>query len=136
MASFDVVNYTIRPNKNIERKLVFESLRELSTPLGLGDYRYIGLGSPWFIDFLLAHRYLLIRDMICIEFEEHAPRMEFNKPYDCIAVPRVRPARFFLSSISHLDQVLFGSTTIPVRKDRCWKMLSLLLIMLRRARSS
>lgn len=86
MASFDVVNYTIRPNKNIERKLVFESLRELSTPLGLGDYRYIGLGSPWFIDFLLAHRYLLIRDMICIEFEEHAPRMEFNKPYDCIAV--------------------------------------------------
>jgi len=88
MASFESVNYSIRPNKNIERKLVFEALRHLHGFIPLNDYRYIGLGSLWFVDFILAHRYLSINDMVCIEHETEAERVEFNRPYDCIVVQR------------------------------------------------
>lgn len=88
MASFESVNYAIRPNKNIERKLVFEALRVLSGSIPLRDYRYVGLGSLWFVDFTLAHRYLSIKDMVCIEYETEADRVEFNRPYDCIVVHR------------------------------------------------
>ncbi len=88
MASFESVNYTIRPNKNIERKLIFEALRLLDGSIPLRGYRYVGLGSLWFVDFILAHRYLSISDMVCIEYETTAERVEFNKPYDCIEVRR------------------------------------------------
>lgn len=88
MASFESVNYAIRPNKNIERKLVFEALRAIHSAIPLNDYRYVGLGSLWFVDFILAHRYLSITDMICIEYETEADRVEFNRPYDCVAVKR------------------------------------------------
>lgn len=86
MASFESVNYSIRPNKNIERKLVFEALRVLHGSIPLNSYRYVGLGSLWFVDFILAHRYLAISDMACIEYETEAERVEFNRPYDCIKV--------------------------------------------------
>ncbi len=88
MASFESVNYTIRPNKNIERKLVFEALRVLRSSIPLNGYRYVGLGSLWFVDFILAHRYLSINNMVCIEYETEAERVEFNRPYDCIEVLR------------------------------------------------
>jgi hypothetical protein len=88
MASFESVNYAIRPNKNIERKLIFEALRLLDGSIPLRGYRYVGLGSLWFVDFILAHRYLSISDMVCIEYETNAERVEFNRPYECIEVRR------------------------------------------------
>lgn len=86
MSSFESINYAIRPNKNIERKLIFEALKVLNDKFDFSQYRYIGLGGRWFIDFLLAHRYLLITDMISISYEEEAARAEFNKPYGSIVV--------------------------------------------------
>ncbi len=87
MVSSDYINYAIRPNKAVERKLIFEVLSVLSPVLNLPGYRYIGLGAPWFVDFVMAHRYLLIEDMISIEQDEIlASRAEFNKPYACVSV--------------------------------------------------
>lgn len=86
MSSFKSVNYAIRPNKNIERKLIFEALKTLNAKIDFSQYRYIGLGGRWFIDFLLAHRYLLVTDMISISHETEATRAEFNKPYGSIVV--------------------------------------------------
>ena len=87
MASSDYINYAIRPNKAIERKIIFEVISILSPVLDLSGYRYIGLGAPWFIDFVMAHRYLIIGDMISIEQDEIlASRAEFNKPYACVNV--------------------------------------------------
>ena len=87
MASTDKVNYAIRPNKTVERKLIFEVLSILSPILNLPSYRYIGLGALWFVDFVLAHKYLMIEDMISIEKNQIlASRAEFNKPYACISV--------------------------------------------------
>ena len=81
------VNFSIRPNKAVERKLIFETLSGLGPRYRFSSYRYIGFGAVWFVDFLLAHRYLSISDMISIEGDEQlAKRAEFNKPYACITV--------------------------------------------------
>lgn len=87
MPSFDAVNYAIRPNKNVERKLVFSSLRELDRRFDLSGHRYVGLGSVWFVDFLYAHKSLGIVDMVSIESDQIGHRRaEFNCPLSCIQV--------------------------------------------------
>ena len=87
MASPDSINYAIRPNKAVERKLVFEVLSVLSPVFNLAGYRYIGLGAPWFVDVVMAHKVLSISDMISIEKNEIlASRARFNKPYACVNV--------------------------------------------------
>lgn len=85
-ASFDVINYSLRPNKNIERKLIFESLRMMDNMFDFSSYRYVGMGSLWFVDFILAHKMLHINNMVSIERPEFAKRVEFNKPYNCINI--------------------------------------------------
>ena len=87
MPSPYTVNFSIRPNKAVERKLIFETLSRLDPQYHFSSYRYIGFGAVWFIDFLLAHKYLSISDMISIEGDELlAQRAEFNMPYACITV--------------------------------------------------
>ena len=87
MASPDHVNYSIRPNKAVERRIVFEVLDALSPVLRWPIYRYIGLGAPWFVDFVMAHKVLLISNMVSIEKDPTlASRAEFNKPYACVTV--------------------------------------------------
>jgi hypothetical protein len=83
--SFERVDYSLRTNKNIERKLVFEKLHSLNSQFPFRNYRYLGLGSMWFVDFIMAHRILHISDMW--SFEESDPeRATFNRPYCCIDV--------------------------------------------------
>ena len=87
MASFNVVNYSIRPSKTIQRQIVFEGVRELQTSLGLQEMVYIGLGSIWFTDFILAHKFLGIDDMISIEKSEIGHRRAtFNAPFATVRV--------------------------------------------------
>jgi hypothetical protein len=83
--SYERINYLIRPNKNIERKLVFETLAKLGQTIDLKSHRYIGFGSMWFADFLIAHRFLNLTDMWSIEKKDPA-RAEFNRPYKTIKV--------------------------------------------------
>jgi hypothetical protein len=86
-SSFEAVNYSLRPNKVIARKIIFESLRRLSAPLGLNTYRYVGMGSVWFVDVGLAHRALGIESLISIEADDVGyGRAVFNAPYACIKV--------------------------------------------------
>lgn len=84
--SFDRINYLLRPNKHIERKLIFDAFMRLGTRINLSAHRYIGFGSMWFGDFLLAHRLLDLRDMWSIELEENSDRANFNKPYGNIVI--------------------------------------------------
>jgi hypothetical protein len=83
--SFERIDYSIRTNKNIERKLVFERLQTIRKAFDLHKYRYLGLGSMWFVDFGLAHRALNIQELW--SFETTGPaRAEFNKPFNCVEV--------------------------------------------------
>ncbi len=66
---------------------MFETLAGLMPICPFKEYRYIGFGSLWFVDFILAHKTLSIDDMISIESNpDIAGRADFNKPYRCISV--------------------------------------------------
>lgn len=85
--SYRKIDYSIRPAKNIERKMLGEALFRLSHFEPLENYRYIGFGSIYFSDFSLFHRSLGIKDMISIERDERwKERFEFNRPFDCIEI--------------------------------------------------
>ncbi len=85
--SFESINYSLRPNKNVERKLIVSSLHRLASRFSIKDYRYVGFGSMWFSDFVLFHRHLGISDMFTIEkIVSRKRRVEYNKPYSCIGV--------------------------------------------------
>lgn len=87
MASYEKLNYFLRPSKQVERKLFIEALQRLSKAgYYVTDYTYLGLGSVYFADFILVHKYLLIDNMVCAEHTEIPKRMRFNKPYDFIKV--------------------------------------------------
>ena len=87
MASFDSVNYSLRPSKCVQRGIVFEGLRLLSDAMELKNAVYIGLGSIWFTDFIIAHKALGIDDMISMEANEVGfRRAKFNKVYRSICV--------------------------------------------------
>lgn len=87
MSSFNTVNYSLRPNKSIQRSLVFDGIKTLQACLDVDDLIYVGFGSIWFTDFTLAHRELRIRDMISIEGDEiGAKRANFNRPFKTVRI--------------------------------------------------
>jgi hypothetical protein len=89
MPSSDFINFALRPNKSVERKLVFESLNVLGRTFKLPEYLYLGLGSVWFVDFLLAHKQVGINELVSFEKSSRLySRAEFNKPFNCIEVRR------------------------------------------------
>ncbi len=85
--SFESINYMLRPNKNVERKLIARTLLRLDPTFAVRDYRYIGLGSMWFTDFVLMHKVVGISDLVTIERQiSRSKRVAFNKPFGCIDV--------------------------------------------------
>jgi hypothetical protein len=62
--------------------MIVDALQRLDRVRNLRDYRYIGLGSVFFVDFSLVHRSLGIRNMVSIErHAEDRPRFVFNRPF-------------------------------------------------------
>lgn len=87
MASFDAINYSLRPSKSIQRQLVFEGMRLLWEVMDLDRLAYVGFGSIWFTDFSLAHKFLRIDDMVSIENDDIGySRAKFNAPYSTVRV--------------------------------------------------
>lgn len=87
MPSFDAVNYSLRPSKSIQRQIVFEGVRRLKTHIGLDRLAYVGFGSIWFTDFVLAHKVLGIDDMVSIELNDVGfSRATFNAPFSSVRV--------------------------------------------------
>src|SRR5690606_27908751 len=85
MASYNSIDYLLRPSKQVERKLIIETIIKLSS-LGyhIHDYTYMGMGSIYYADFVMFHKYLLIEEMICVERDYIPLSMKFNKPYNFI----------------------------------------------------
>ena len=81
-SSFEKIHYGLRPNKSIERKMMCEALSRLAFIDHLDKYRYIGMGSPYFVDFSLFHKNLGIKDLVSIEKEaSKKKRFDFNIPF-------------------------------------------------------
>ena len=89
MASYENINYSLRPAKAIERKMMRDAFRKLTAFAKLDSYRYIGFGSTYFSDFSLFHKDLGIKNMLSIEYEEDEikqKRFEFNRPFNCVQI--------------------------------------------------
>ena len=86
-ASYNLVNFTLRPAKAAERKMIVDICARLGAFSKLLNFRYIGLGSPFFNDFVALHRRYGIANMICIErVSQDKDRFSFNRPFDCIDI--------------------------------------------------
>lgn len=93
--SFQRVNYLLRPSKQVERKLIIEALHKLSLgAIDIRQYTYVGLGSIYYADFQLFHKYLYIDKMTCLEAAPIPKRMKFNKPYGFIKLRMENVADF------------------------------------------
>jgi hypothetical protein len=81
-ASFRRIDYSLRPAKHAERRMLCDVFRRLR-PFGrIEEYVYVGFGSVWFSDFSLFHKALGVKDMVSIEQAEAAKeRIEENKPF-------------------------------------------------------
>jgi len=64
--SYEKVNYQLRFKKQIERKIIIETLHYLHC-IPIEKYHYLGLGSVYFADFILFHKYLHIKKMTSID---------------------------------------------------------------------
>lgn len=84
-SSSEKVNYLVRPAKQVERKLIIEALQCLRRRFTIENYQYIGMGSFFYVDYYMFHKYLGIKKMISMEKDEdNIGRYEFNKPYSFI----------------------------------------------------
>lgn len=80
--SFRRIDYSLRPAKHAERRMLCDLYRRLTPFSRIENYVYVGFGSIWFSDFSLFHRSLGIKKMISIEKSTTAEkRIEENKPF-------------------------------------------------------
>lgn len=87
MSSTNIVNFSLRQNKSIERAIVFDGLMKLGSIINMKQAVYVGLGSVWFADFILAHRLLGIETMISMEDDPVTyKRARYNIPYRTVEV--------------------------------------------------
>lgn len=83
--SYQKINYSLRPAKSIERKMLAEAVQRLSNFARLNKYRYVGFGSTYFSDFKLFHKLLGIKKMVSIEEDvNNQKRFKFNRPFSCV----------------------------------------------------
>jgi len=83
--SYENINYSVRPGKAIERKMLIELMQRLSLFDKIENYQYVGFGSTYFTDFTLIHKNLGVKKMISIEKDIHnQSRFMFNVPFSCI----------------------------------------------------
>jgi len=94
--SFENINYMFRPKKQIERKIFIELFQKIQHALNtnISEYQYIGLGSIYYYDFILFHKYLNIKDMVSLDDKDYPNRFEFNKPFDFITFKQMLTTEF------------------------------------------
>lgn len=80
--SFNRIDYSIRPAKYAERRMLRDVFRRLSAFEPCENYAYVGFGSVWFSDFSLFHRSLGVQQMLSIESSKAAEqRVRDNAPF-------------------------------------------------------
>jgi hypothetical protein len=86
--SYKKVFYDLRPAKQIERRMLIDSFHVLSEGgFRIRDYHYLGMGSIYFVDFIMLHKYFGIRRFTSAEIDTSIPkRLVFNAPFDCVRV--------------------------------------------------
>ena len=108
--SFDKISYYLRPKKQIERKIFIEILRTMQLKFDefdFGNYNYVGMGSVYYYDYLLFHKYLNIRNMVSFDSADNPERFIYNKPYDFINFENLTSTEFLRSYTSSLNSLIW-----------------------------
>lgn len=106
--SYEKINYSLRPAKCIERKMLCEVFRRLHEFASVDSYRYIGFGSTYFSDFILMHKSLGINNMISIEKDiDKKERFKFNLPFKCIEIQFGNSTEVLASLIWDLKSIVW-----------------------------
>lgn len=120
MPNTDVkINYYLRPQKSIERKMFCHLFRELNSILNLKDYRYIGMGAKYFADFMVFHREFGFNKMISIEADkENMEKYEFNKPLNCIEMEYNYSSEALrqIDWVGHKDNIIWMDYDEPLKE--------------------
>lgn len=99
--SYERVQYELRPAKQVERRMLIDALQILAqTGFQINDYKYTGMGSIYFVDFILFHKLLGIQNMLSVESSNIKRRVAFNKPFDCIDIEVPKPIGDIIPSLS------------------------------------
>lgn len=102
--SYEKFSYLLRPSKQVERKLIIETIQRLRNGgFPIQDYIYVGLGSVYYADFALFHKYLYLDRMVCAEATDIPRRMRFNKPFRFIQL-RMQPIGDVLPDLSRRER--------------------------------
>lgn len=86
MSSYRKVNYSLRPAKHAQRRMIAELLSCLYPFRAVRDYQYVGFGSLWFEDFRLFHRLLGFKKMTSIEKSRLKERFIENRPFKSVDI--------------------------------------------------
>lgn len=86
MSSFRKINYSLRPAKHAQRRMIGELIYCLSSFRPVRNYQYVGFGSLWFEEFRLFHRLHGFTKMISIEKSGNQKRFIANKPYKAVDI--------------------------------------------------
>lgn len=137
-ASFKRIDYSLRPAKHAERRMLNEIFRRLSVFCPLAEYRYVGMGSLWFSDFTLYHRSLGIKDMLSIERDTtQEDRFNDNKPFNAIridfrdtssvlpTIPWDAPAMVWLDYDGVIENSMLSDVGIVARRAVSGSMLAI-----------
>ncbi len=80
--NYEKFNYTLRPAKSIERKIIVDSILAQLTKDEIDKCTFVSLGSVFFSDFIIFRKKLKLNNMISIEAnEDDRVRFMFNKPF-------------------------------------------------------
>jgi|SRR5438128_8005847 len=123
------IDYSIRPAKSVERKMLAEALSRLSKLERPDNYRYVGFGAIYFRDFSLFHKMLGIHDMKSIEHNRsEETRFWSNRPFRCVEM-LFGPSRVELPKAG-LDEKKTGSITKGSFPLMCLRMLNFFVLKL------
>lgn len=86
--SYRKVQYDLRPAKQVERRMLVDAFQSLALGgFAVENYQYTGMGSVYFVDFVMFHRLLGITRMLSVEHSHKArTRVEFNRPFGCVDI--------------------------------------------------
>ena len=113
------VPFDLRPAKQIERRMLVDALQHMAQAgFPIREYVYAGMGSIYFVDFILFHKLLGISQMVTIEAEkELEKRVRFNKPFDLIQV-KMKKAGQVIAEIDRTQKyILWLDYDYPVNEE-------------------
>ncbi|MEX0598033.1 MAG: O-methyltransferase, partial [Candidatus Paceibacterota bacterium] len=118
------INYYLRPNKQVERKIILDILQKCRRVVNMRKYCYLGMGSIYYYDFILMHKIFGIEKLISIDSKATKKRFLFNKPFNFIKFYNELSSKYLpkhdwdnLKSIIWLDYESKYKATNPVNVD-------------------